>query len=384
MSRKERNGQVQQFDALYVVSDLHIGGPADGQIFRQSELLTSLIRTLGSVSENSPTRSGADVWNSVAISDQSRYAALPGTDLRVGLVLNGDVVDFLAEPSPVYLDIDNGKNKLEGIVNREPFKDVFVALREYLGQENRFLVLVLGNHDVELALPGPQQWLREWLAGGDDAARGRLILATDGSGFRCQVGTSDVLCIHGEIADDWNRIDHQGLRAIAHGWKAGRSSYDWTPNGGTRLVIDVMNEVKETYAFVDLLKPEIEAVLPILNALDAKTAGRAFCAARAYAFKVEHGMIRSRFLSDDGQRIEADPEDLFACAAMQILGADQDDGLSALEQAEKDVRDGADPVELARADSLEDEMLSWWRVAASTPGSLYNRLRVRATSRESV
>ena len=89
MSRKERNGQVQQFDALYVVSDLHIGGPADGQIFRQSELLTSLIRTLGSVSENSPTRSGADVWNSVAISDQGRYAALPGTDLRVGLVLNG-------------------------------------------------------------------------------------------------------------------------------------------------------------------------------------------------------------------------------------------------------------------------------------------------------
>jgi hypothetical protein len=40
------------------------------------------------------------------------------------------------------------------------------------------------------------------------------------------------------------------------------------PNAGTRLVIDVMNQVKKSYPFVDLLKPENKPVLSTLLTLD--------------------------------------------------------------------------------------------------------------------
>ena len=42
----------------------------------------------------------------------------------------------------------------------------------------------------------------------------------------------------------------------------------WKPNAGTRMVIDVMNAVKQRYPFVDLLKPEVAAVATVLMTLD--------------------------------------------------------------------------------------------------------------------
>ena len=34
---------------------------------------------------------------------------------------------------------------------------------------------------------------------------------------------------------------------------------EWGPNAGTKMVKDVMNEVKRRYAWIDLLKPETQA-----------------------------------------------------------------------------------------------------------------------------
>ena len=42
----------------------------------------------------------------------------------------------------------------------------------------------------------------------------------------------------------------------------------WVPNAGTKLVIDVMNAVKATHPFIDLLKPESTAAVPLLLALE--------------------------------------------------------------------------------------------------------------------
>ena len=52
--------------------------------------------------------------------------------------------------------------------------------------------------------------------------------------------------------------------------QCGQAPDPWTPNAGSQLVVEVMNAVKRDYPFVDLLKPETEAVLPILAALNPK------------------------------------------------------------------------------------------------------------------
>jgi UDP-2,3-diacylglucosamine pyrophosphatase LpxH len=128
--------------------------------------------------------------------------------------------------------------------------------------------MVLGNHDVELALPHVTQWLLEDLSDKNPAARGRLTLCFDGAGFACSVGGKRVFCIHGNDVDVWNVIDHKQLLDVSLSVNCGQTHREWDPNAGTRLVIDVMNKIKRDYPIVDLLKPEGEGVVPMLLCLD--------------------------------------------------------------------------------------------------------------------
>jgi UDP-2,3-diacylglucosamine pyrophosphatase LpxH len=228
-----------QFDEIYVVSDLHLGGVPGFQIFGSGKELGALINHI-----------------------RDRPAS------RVAIVINGDSVDFLAEPGARYFDPKGANDKLDRIVGDASFKPVFDALKEFLDRVNRHLIITLGNHDVELALPWVRSHFVELLAGNSDAARGRITLSMDGTGYACSVGGASVLCIHGNEVDTWNVTDYERLRRSARDCVQGRSMEDWTPNAGTKLVIDVMNGIKRTYPFVDLLKPEVEAVVPVLLALD--------------------------------------------------------------------------------------------------------------------
>jgi hypothetical protein len=126
------------------------------------------------------------------------------------------------------------------------------------------LAVTLGNHDLELALPWVREHLLDLLAGDDDTARGRIILAFDGAGFLCRAGNATVLCVHGNEIDPWNVTDHEVIRRTGRDLQQGRAVQPWIPNAGTYLVIDVMNDIKKEHPFIDLLKPEREAVLPVL------------------------------------------------------------------------------------------------------------------------
>jgi hypothetical protein len=64
----------ENFDELYAISDLHMGGRPGFQIFRQGPRLAELIN----------------------------YLTLRESDLQIALCINGDTVDFLAEPNPRY------------------------------------------------------------------------------------------------------------------------------------------------------------------------------------------------------------------------------------------------------------------------------------------
>jgi UDP-2,3-diacylglucosamine pyrophosphatase LpxH len=233
------SGSVPQFDELYVISDLHLGGPKDFQIFNSGEELKRLIEHLRT---SSPGR-------------------------QVALVINGDFVDFLAERPSKYFDPAGAVDKLKRIVGDDAFKDAFLELRSFTGTENRHLIIILGNHDLELALPWVRACLLDILAGDDPAARGRTTLAFDGAGFLCRVGGAEVLCVHGNEVDDWNVADYEVIRRFGREVVQGRPVESWIPNAGAQLVIDVMNDIKRDFPFVDLLKPETEGVLPTLLAL---------------------------------------------------------------------------------------------------------------------
>lgn len=231
---------LQTFHELHVVSDLHLGGKPGFQIFSQGNTLFNFISECGRSS-----------------------------DRRIGLVLNGDIVDFLAEGPAAYLDPKGAIDKLERIFYADTaFSGVWSALQKFVAQPNRRLILVLGNHDVELALPHVTEWILEKLSGGDSGARGRVTTCFDGVGFACSVGNKRVFCIHGNDIDIWNMVNHKQLFDISLAINIGEEPPVWDPNAGTRLVVDVMNEIKRDYPIVDLLKPEVEAVLPILLTMD--------------------------------------------------------------------------------------------------------------------
>lgn len=228
-----------QLDELHVVSDLHLGGIQGHQIFNQGRALAALIDHLGAA----PARR------------------------RVGLVLNGDIVDFLADRNATYLDPLGAADKLRLIFEDPAFRPVWDALARFTRTPDRVLALVLGNHDVELALPGVREVLLARLCGQDEGARGRVRIAMDGDGYACEVGGRRVLCVHGNQADPWNPVDFDALHEVSDAVASGRKPPAWEPNAGTRLVVDVMNPVKMDFPFVDLLKPETAAVPAVLLAV---------------------------------------------------------------------------------------------------------------------
>ncbi len=239
---------LPRFDELYVVSDLHLGGcrdeQLDFQIFKHGQRLAAFVR----------------------------HARDARPDDDVALVLNGDVFDSLAEdvvPGYVARDAATSLALMERLYGDPSFAPVWQALADFVRAERRHLIVLIGNHDVELALPSVQRSLQERLAGGDAGARARLVFAAHGEGFGCLVGEARVFCTHGNEVDPWNWVDHHALAQLAQAVHAGRTvpAARWKPNGGTRLVVDVMNRVKRRFPFVDLLKPEGAALLGVLVVL---------------------------------------------------------------------------------------------------------------------
>lgn len=234
---------IHELDKLYAVSDLHLGGKPGRQAFREGKALAWLIDH----ATNDPAA-------------------------RVGLLLNGDIVDFLAAgPGAPEFNLAPG-SFLRGVAADSAFADVFMALRQFVHQPRRLLVLQLGNHDIELALPSARaELLQMFGAEGDPNVASRVVFDTSGNGWTCRVAGRVVLAVHGNASDPWNTVDHVGLEKVVRALEANRP-YDKLPetNAGTMLVIHAMNAIKESYPFVDLLKPEGAPLLAVLDATNAR------------------------------------------------------------------------------------------------------------------
>lgn len=274
---------MDSYDQLHVVSDLHFGGQKGRQIFNQATALSAVIDHLGALDRG----------------------------LRVGLLLNGDIVDFLADAPPgTYLDPLHAVEKLDAVMSDPAFSPVFAALSRFVHREGRTLILAMGNHDVELGLREAGARLIQALAGESLEAKARIVSVMDGAGYLCRVGGDKVFAVHGNETDSWNPVDYEALRRTVQALNRGATPDAWSPNAGTRLVVDVMNGVKKRYPFVDLLKPETIAVPQLLLALPTDYKTSLFAFARSVG----------RELYDDGRMNLGD-----------FLGAGEDDGRKALD-----------------------------------------------------
>jgi len=229
--------------AIFVISDLHLGGPP--------------------ATETSPTLEMCTPQARQTLARFIRYAAAQRHgDQDVRLVINGDVVDFLAEEgaSPFIRDDTRAREVLQDILRRTD--EVWTALAGFVAS-GAALTLMLGNHDLELSLPAPRRLLLERLG------PGRVEFIYDNQAFV----DGPVLIEHGNRYDTWNMVPHNRLRHVRAKLSRGEAPRRYPKVPGSDLVCRVVNRLKQKYRFVDLLKPETEAVLPALPALDPTPGG---------------------------------------------------------------------------------------------------------------
>jgi hypothetical protein len=76
-----------------------------------------------------------------------------------------------------------------------------------------------------------------------------------------------VLIEHGNRYDSWNAVPHDELRRLRSALSRREKPPPLPSIPGSELVKRAINKVKETHAFIDLLKPETAAAFPLLAVL---------------------------------------------------------------------------------------------------------------------
>jgi UDP-2,3-diacylglucosamine pyrophosphatase LpxH len=200
------------------------------------------------------------------------------------LFLNGDIFDFLtadpAAPTINVFDPLDAPRRARAILAAH--REVFTELALLAQSPAHEVVLLSGNHDPELALPA----VREAIESGLVEALRNTREATDarpsvrwlvhGEAARINVGAARVLIEHGDALDEMNRINHQTLLAAAKLASRGIADrHTYNPPPGSHLVVNHLNAVLPRYPWADKLKPEWEAVVPLLyEFLDFKQQAR--------------------------------------------------------------------------------------------------------------
>lgn len=194
------------------------------------------------------------------------------------LVLNGDIVDFLAPNAatgymPIAWQNDSSIicNQLVDIATRfvdSNGRGPFSALRE-LADSGVQIIVLIGNHDVELCLPKVRETFLELLGG---TASVRFIY--DGEAYTC----GKLLVEHGNQYDRFNAIDFDRLRRersqLSRGISVSDSERDRTffqPPVGSSIVVDEVNPRLSSVPFLNLLKPEFGAAIPLMLAFHPET-----------------------------------------------------------------------------------------------------------------
>jgi UDP-2,3-diacylglucosamine pyrophosphatase LpxH len=181
------------------------------------------------------------------------------------LILNGDSFDFLAPSSSDMparaFNVEQAHIQIADIIKKH--RQVFHVLGELVQSQAHRVAIAAGNHDPELALPAVQEQVEKELLGQHTSTR--ITWSVYGIAARAQVGAAQVLIEHGDQYDPWNRINHDSVRQTVSMCSKG-IAWDnvFTTPAGSELVIEHLNGLRKSYPWIDLLKPDVEAVLPII------------------------------------------------------------------------------------------------------------------------
>jgi hypothetical protein len=242
---------------------------------------------------------------------------------KTKLVINGDLVDFLAEReeappfwNPFTKNPEAACAKLQAIADRDA--SFFRALGTFLAANHR-LVILTGNHDTELVLPPVRQKLKE-IIGVKPGHDYEFIC----NGEAYQAG--EALIEHGNRYDQWNVVDYDGLRRLSSGISRRQpvpNQFDFTPPAGSKMVSWVINEVKEDYKFIDLLKPETDVAVPLLLALEPGYRQILATVAKLGLQAREHRMMAAALPSQEGDfGVQAGPSPVALLEASSPADAD--------------------------------------------------------------
>lgn len=234
---------------VYVISDLHLGGaPGKNEENRGFRMCTNEKKLKEFIDARTEEQKG---------------------DLQVELVINGDMIDFLAEDypdrekwTPFKKTPELAEQVFNRIADRPQVDNVFKSLRALLEAGGEVTIL-LGNHDVELSLQSVRAELTKAL---EAEGNPKFRMLCEGQAY-----TIDTAIIeHGDQCDRWNQVDYGDLilaRAEESRTRDPKDTLRFDPPAGSKLVSEVMNPIKKDYKFVDLLKPEETGVVLILLAL---------------------------------------------------------------------------------------------------------------------
>ncbi len=263
---------------IFVISDLHLGGayptlkhPRGFRMCTRPDLLAKFIQCIPEMA-------------------RGRTAEL---------VINGDFVDFLAEDydgefRPFAGNAESAVKVLDRLLNmdeRPAEATVFAALGKLL-RDGHWLTVLPGNHDVELTIPKVRERLVEAVG-----APSKRIHFVDSEEY--VVGDAHIE--HGNRFDEWNAISPHALARLRAG-----DVTAFRPPPGSELVARVMNPLKRDFPFIDLLKPEGKAAVPVLLALAPSSRNELGMIAK-YALKA---MWRSHHIERHGTApIAATPAD---------------------------------------------------------------------------
>lgn len=300
---------------VFVTSDWHLGGTVDtkdqdGRFIAGTQICRSLPELSGFI----------------------RWVASHGSEVNTELVINGDMVDFLApadgfDPAEWIGDEISVIKRLDQIIasvggDNGPFG----ALKELVATPNCSLTILLGNHDVELSLPRVRAHLLSFL----DVEARRVRFIYDGEAL--SIGR--LLIEHGNRYDSINVVDYSGLRQershLSRGLSVSEKEREdrfFRPPAGTLFVVYGFNRLLEKYPFLNLLKPETEAALPLMVALEPNIRPllENVLKLRPALRRIKRGRLRSPAAPATASNLaarEITPEELEIESLEDLLGSD--------------------------------------------------------------
>jgi UDP-2,3-diacylglucosamine pyrophosphatase LpxH len=182
------------------------------------------------------------------------------------LVLAGDTFDFLMLADYDGFDADRSPERLAAILTCAENAPILAGLRAVAAAGHR-IALLAGNHDPEVLLPAVRARFAELIGLTTAPIDDDLLHTPVGEaplwGLRFGPPDAEAWVVHGDHWDAANFIDRA---ALLHDALAGRPV---ALPPGSRLVYRVIRRLKgDGYPWVDQVKPEIPAVVPLLLYLD--------------------------------------------------------------------------------------------------------------------